>query len=344
MKRILIIAKCYKKDVSGPANIIRGLIRQFDKESINYKALLLEEGMDKVSYLTSIVQELKKKDKSVVNVHTDGFLLPLFILLMSKIYRKHSYYLTVHGIYRIDKGKRAQWKYVMLEKYIYRHFNNIICVSEMLKDDLEELYKRKKNVYVIPNATDADSNKGFEEKKVKEIVSLGGLRICKGINAIMLCAKEMKKTNISFHISLYGTDDNNLNFFNERISKDHLEGCVEYFGNLRDKQMVYDILRTADAQFCFSTYDTFNVAIAESLVLGCPCISSDKCGAATLIKNNFNGLVVNIAEEYNNHFEKVVEFIRKLDKEKREVVQQKANEYKEILAWKSVAKKYAELE
>ena len=70
----------------------------------------------------------------------------------------------------------------------------------------------------------------------------------------------------------------------------------------------------------------------------------DKCGAATLIKNNFNGLVVNIAEEYNNHFEKVVEFIRKLDKEKREVVQQKANEYKEILAWKSVAKKYAELE
>ena len=51
MKRILIIAKCYKKDVSGPANIIRGLIRQFDKESINYKALLLEEGMDKVSYL-----------------------------------------------------------------------------------------------------------------------------------------------------------------------------------------------------------------------------------------------------------------------------------------------------
>ena len=76
----------------------------------------------------------------------------------------------------------------------------------------------------------------------------------------------------------------------------------------------------------------------------CPCISSDKCGAATLIKNNFNGLVVNIAEEYNNHFEKVVEFIRKLDKEKREVVQQKANEYKEILAWKSVAKKYAELE
>lgn len=84
----------------------------------------------------------------------------------------------------------------------------------------------------------------------------------------MLCAKEMKKTNISFHISLYGTDDNNLNFFKERISKDHLEGCVEYFGNLRDKQMVYDILRTADAQFCFSTYDTFNVAIAESLVLG----------------------------------------------------------------------------
>ena len=82
----------------------------------------------------------------------------------------------------------------------------------------------------------------------------------------------------------------------------------------------------------------------ESLVLGCPCISSDRCGASTLIQNNFNGLVVNIAEEYNNHFEKVIEFIRKLDKEKREIIEQKAKDYKEIFSWKNIAKKYAELE
>ena len=44
MKRILIIAKCYKKDVSGPANIIRGLIRQFDKESIIIKRFYLKKG------------------------------------------------------------------------------------------------------------------------------------------------------------------------------------------------------------------------------------------------------------------------------------------------------------
>lgn len=344
MKRIVIIAKCYKRDISGPANIIRGLIRQFDKDGINYNALLLEEGMDKVSYLKQIVRELRKKDKTVVNIHTDGFILPLFIMLISKIYRKHSYYLTVHGIYRIDNGKSANWKYLILEKYIYKHFSNIICVSDMLKDDLKKIYKREKNVYVIPNATDANSNKVFEEKSVKEIVSLGGLRTCKGINAIMACAKEMKKTNIPFHISLYGEDENNLNSFVEQIRKDNLKDQVEYFGNLMDKQKVYDIVRSADVQFCFSVYDTFNVAVAESLVLGCPCISSDRCGASILIQNNFNGLVVNIAEEYNDHFEKVIEYIRKLDKEKRELIEQNAKEYKEIFSWKSIAKKYAELE
>ena len=63
-----------------------------------------------------------------------------------------------------------------------------------------------------------------------------------------------------------------------------------------------------------------------------------------LIQNNFNGLVVNIAEEYNNHFEKVIEFIRKLDKEKREIIEQKAKGYVEIFSWKNIAKKYAELE
>ena len=344
MKRIVIIAKCYKRDISGPANIIRGLIRQFDKDGINYKALLLEEGIYKVSYLKQIVQELRKKDKTIVNIHTDGFILPLFIMLMSKIYRKHSYYLTVHGIYRIDKGKNSNWKYLILEKYIYKHFSNIICVSDMLKDDLKKIYKREKNVYVIPNATDANSNKVFKEKSVKEIVSLGGLRTRKGIKAIMACAKEMKKTNIPFHISLYGEDENNWNSFVEQIRKDNLKDQVEYFGNLMDKQKVYDIVRSADVQFCFSVYDTFNVAVAESLVLGCPCISSDRCGASTLIQNNFNGLVVNIAEEYNNHFEKVIEFIRKLDKEKREIIEQKAKDYKEIFSWKNIAKKYAELE
>ena len=344
MKRIVIIAKCYKRDISGPANIIRGLIRQFDKDGINYKALLLEEGIDKVSYLKQIVQELRKKDKTIVNIHTDGFILPLFIMLMSKIYRKHSYYLTVHGIYRIDKGKNSNWKYLILEKYIYKHFSNIICVSDMLKDDLKKIYKREKNVYVIPNATDANSNKVFKEKSVKEIVSLGGLRTRKGIKAIMACAKEMKKTNIPFHISLYGEDENNWNSFVEQIRKDNLKDQVEYFGNLMDKQKVYDIVRSADVQFCFSVYDTFNVAVAESLVLGCPCISSDRCGASKLIQNNFNGLVVNIAEEYNNHFEKVIEFIRKLDKEKREIIEQKAKDYKEIFSWKNIAKKYAELE
>ena len=344
MKRIVIIAKCYKKDISGPSNIIRGLIKQFDKEGINYKSLLLEEGMNKISYLKWIVHELGKKDRSIINVHTDGFLLPLFVLLMSKIYRKHSYYLTVHGLYSIDAGKRAKWEYIILEKYIYKHFDNIICVSDMLKSDLKELYKREKNIYVIPNATDADSDKVFETKNVKEIVALGGLRIGKGIKAIILCAKEMKKANISFHISLYGTDENNLDYFKEQIIKYNLEGYVEYFGNLMDKQRVYDIVKTADAQFCFSTYDTFNVAIAESLVLGCPCISSDRCGAATLIQNDFNGLVVDIVEENNNHFEKVVNFIRRLDEKKRKNIEQKAKDYKEILSWKNVAKKYTELE
>lgn len=295
-------------------------------------------------YLKQIVQELRKKDKTVVNIHTDGFILPLFIMLMSKIYRKHSYYLTVHGIYRIDKGKNANWKYLILEKYIYKHFSNIICVSDMLKDDLKKIYKREKNVYVIPNATDANSNKVFEEKSVKEIVSLGGLRTQKGIDSIILCAKEMKKANIPFHISLYGTDDNNLDFFAEQLKKDKLEDYVKYMGNTMDKQLVYDIIKTADAQFCFSVYDTFNVAIAESLVLGCPCISSDRCGAATLIKNDFNGLVVNMTEERNNHFKKSIEFISGLNDEKRKNIEQKATEYKEILAWKSVAKKYEELE
>ena len=44
-----------------------------------------------------------------------------------------------------------------------------MCVSQMLKNDIGNIFGRKDNVYVIPNATDAESDKKYEKKDISAL-------------------------------------------------------------------------------------------------------------------------------------------------------------------------------
>lgn len=118
-RRIIIVAKCYDSSISGPANIVRGLIAEYQKEKIPLKAILLKEGVSKLSFIRKLNNILRNETDALVNVHTEGFLIPLIVYCLSKIYKQHSYYLTVHGIYQL-KLKMAGYcdnKYVQIEKF-----------------------------------------------------------------------------------------------------------------------------------------------------------------------------------------------------------------------------------
>lgn len=348
-KKFILIAKCYESSLSGPANIVRGLVAGFQNKNIAITPILLKENTSKTVFLKTVIKEILRSRNATVNVHSDGFLIPFLVYLLSILNRNNSYYLTVHGIYEVEARIEGKGKlcYVLLERFLYKHFPNIICVSEMLGKDIQMQMKRRRKIYIIPNATNANSNVDLVYNRSSIMaISLGGLRKRKGIEEQIEMCTAMRAKNIPFVLNIYGSGEENRQAFQEKIKQMNLQDHIYYLGNLRDRQSVYDAVQSADVQLCLSKYDTFNVAIAESLALGCPCIATDRCGAASLIKHGYNGLIINISEEREQGYTQCIEYLEKLHNEPkmRYDIFQNRHEYQKKLSWENVIDQYANLD
>lgn len=304
MKKLFLVGNCFESKNNGPANVIKNLIRELEKADIPFEKVLVSESVSKKDVLLKLVNILFKERNTVVNVHTDGLILPFVVYCISLIDRKNQYYLTVHGSYLIESsfGRTPEKKYLVLERVIYKNFSNMICVSEMQKQDLVRIYNRTKPTYVIPNATDA-MEYVTEKKELRTpptLLMLGGIRSEKGIWHTLdfihyLCSVRDMDINLDVYGGIESTDAKEE--FERRVKLLGLEKRVSYQGMISQKEVMYAIIENADFQLCLSNYDSFNVAILESLVLGCPCICSDKCGASFYVKNNGGGVVIDTSNE-----------------------------------------------
>ncbi len=352
MNKFILIGKCFKSSLGGPSEIIRGIEKGLIKQDIKYESLLLSEECGNFKFVEKLLFNVLTSSDCVINVHTYGFLIPLLIYICSLLNKRNKYYLTVHGIYAIDSlySNNTNPFYVWLEKNIYKRFPNIICVSEMLKKSLKEYFDRDENVFVIPNGSDATEfcmkEKMGRKKDFIQIIMLGGIKNIKGIyESLELIDYLVKRKQIHLKYEIYGAIDSETDKlkFTQKVLEKGLQNIVDYKGIVSDKGKIYSIIQKADFQLCMSQYDTFNVAIAESLILGCPCITSDKCGAAYLIKVKENGLVVDMKSK--RVFEEIGEYIDSFvrDPDKRQRILNARVKYEEILSWDAVCTKYVEL-
>lgn len=350
MNKFFIVGKCYNNQNTGPANVIRGMLTTFQKMGVNVEPVLLSENCSKSKFLTKLFKILLSEKQCVINVHTDGFLIVLLLYIMSLIDIKNHYYLTIHGIYSIDSAMSGHSKirYRVLERILYKHFKNVICVSMMLRDDIIKMFRRKKAIYVIPNATDAMEKNivkaAFTGEPIK-IAMLGGVKNIKGIwESLNLVSYLLYNKNLAVNLDIYGGTDNQqiISQFKTRIKQLKIEDVVNYRGNIIDKDEVYKILAASDFQICLSKYDTFNVAIIESLILGCPCVSSNMCGAAYLIDNHENGLVIDLKSK--NYQEEIYDFLKSFieEPEKYSKIKKGTEKLYQKVSWEGICLSYLE--
>ena len=264
----------------------------------------------------------------------------------------NKYFLTIHGIYKIDASLNGTLsrKHVILEKFIYRRFPNLICVSPMLKNDVQQIFGRNDQMFVIPNGTNAESKQVYENTAINhriiKLISLGGLKCGKGIiELLQLTVYLAIKKGLPVSLTIYGSEEGlyNTAWLNSETQKLGIDQKVKFLGRESDKQKLYDSIAMSDFQLCLSKYDTFNVAIAESLVLGCPCICTNKCGGAYLIEQNENGLIVDLSN--TNAFEDIYYYITSFfnNVSKRLQIYENRVQYQNSLSWKEVCKSYLQL-
>ena len=282
----------------------------------------------------------------IINVHTDGFIIPFIAYFFSLFNDKNKYYLTCHGISKVEKeyGININKKNLFLEKILYKHFSNLICVSQMQKNDIFKLYGRKRNVSVIENGTDAwDYRKDCINKKQINIINLGGLSEIKGLATSLNLCKHLKARNICFKMDIYGNniDKTQEKRFEDMVNEFNLNKEVHYVKYISNKDELYDTIQNYNIMLCLSEYDTFNVAILEAIALGCICISSNRCGATDIVLKNNAGFAYSKEE---NNLNEIVDYIESFANcENKNICCVQYDNLKNEYSWKGISKKYIDM-
>lgn len=350
MKKIYIIGKNYENNGGGPSNIIRGLLSGLKRQNIPVQDICLSENFGKCSLVIKLFGIFFKERNCIINVHTDGLKLPKLVYWFSRIDKKNTYFLTVHGIYSVESkfSNTYKKKYAKIERKLFKNFPNIICVSELLKERIITDFNREKPIYVVQNGIEdlEFKAKDFKFTQPLRFIMLGGVRARKGILESLDVLTYLNEKGIKANLDIYGAVENDEIFkqFNEKIRLFNLGEQVNYKGYINVKKTIYEAVHEADLQLCLSKWDTFNVAVLESLVLCTPCVATINCGAKSAITENVNGIVVDLnKEDYKENILNYVLVLLRNSYETFNKIEYLANIINKNYCWDNIVKYYLQI-
>ena len=189
------------------------------------------------------------------------------------------------------------------EETAYSKFDNVVCVSNVVKDSLLKIYPSLNNVIVKYNPINdiqicdmSTISSGIECRNVEslKLISVGRLAPQKGYDRLLPIIKRLYDNghNISLTILGEGSERNKLE---EYIAKNNLENIVSLPGFTPNP---YSIIKEHDLFVCSSRAEGYSTAVTEALILGLPVITTDCSGMRELLgENNEYGVVVQNDEE-----------------------------------------------
>jgi glycosyltransferase involved in cell wall biosynthesis len=354
-KKILIIGRIFSSErgVSGPSSIIMSLVKEFQDQNVNFELLGYDsDKMSKLQYFLQLFKSVLFSKKLIVNVHTEGFLIPFIVYLISMLNHKNEYYLTVHGIYVIQTKFtslpiKASTKFQ--EKILIKSFPNIICVSEMLKNDIKRLFNRGSKVFVGNNGIYIQNaefkNISLHEENIR-LITTGGVKKIKGIFESLELVQYInsKSENLKVYLDVYGgfDDEKTLADFGVAVKHKGLNHFVSYKGIIKDKKELYEKYAESHFNIALSHYDTFNAAVLESMACGTPTIASSKCGASFLINQGVDGFVVEMEHSYKENIYQIIQHFAQ-ESDSFDLVRKNAYNTSRKHDWHKAAKAYVDI-
>ncbi len=169
------------------------------------------------------------------------------------------------------------------EAEVYRKFDEIVCVSEQVKDAFEKKYNIFSAV-VKYNPVDSDDIRQKAQEKINLdftrplLVSLGRLEEPKGYIRLLKCAAKLKREGEDFTLWILGEGKQRAEL-EKIIDENNLNCCVKLLGFSNNP---YKYLSLADAFVCSSYVEGFSTAATESIILGKPVYTLDCPGMREL--------------------------------------------------------------
>lgn len=196
-----------------------------------------------------------------------------------------------------------------MQKNVFKTFDNIVVISDVVKKSLKDNFGTTKNIIEIPNSVDTNKIKKLSCEKIilpkgHLFTTLGRLDNNKNQILLLKAAKIAKKYRDDFKIYLLG-DGEDRKKLEEYIKQNDLEENVKILGF---KDNPYPYKKNSIATVLTSLSEGFSLALAESVILDTPIISTKVGIAKELIeKYNCGTIIDNDEKELANVLLKYME-------------------------------------
>lgn len=203
-----------------------------------------------------------------------------------------------------EKSKKISWIHVDLinekktekffkdkqeEKETYKKFDNIVAVSEHVKDQFIEKFKiPEEKVVVRYNPIDNGYIEKFANEKIDDIkkekftiCTVGRLSKQKGYDRLLEIVKKLNTDKLDFYLWIIGVGAEE-----EKLKKYIDENKLYNVKLLGYKKNPYKYIKASDLFVCSSRAEGFSTVVSEAIILEKPVVTTLCSGMKELLGNN----------------------------------------------------------
>lgn len=181
-----------------------------------------------------------------------------------------------------------------IKKY-YTQYDNVIYVSDEVKQSYESLFGTSPEAVVLYNVNDDKEiilkSKEFsvpkENTNIPRIVSVGRLTYQKSFDRLIEVCKQLKERNYLFETLILGEGEDRENL-KKMIIEYGLQDHVKLIGFVENP---YPYIASADIMVCTSRYEGFSTVMTESLILGKAIVTTPCAGMKELLGDSEYGVI-----------------------------------------------------
>lgn len=210
------------------------------------------------------------------------------------------------------KAKKLAWVHCDLSKKLgaldafvakagpqYQKYDEVICVSENVRQSFEQLFGGQIPTRVLYNVVDdaairekaqAELSSGVQKRRLT-MVSLGRLTPQKGYDVLLKVQDRLIQDGMECDLWIAGEGEERP-ALEQFIAKHHLQDSVKLLGF---QENPYPFLREADLLVCSSRYEGLSTFVTEGLILGKPIVTTDCTGMRELLGNSEYGLITELS-------------------------------------------------
>lgn len=184
----------------------------------------------------------------------------------------------------------------------YSHFDQIICVSEFVKQDFCDILDFDGPCRVLYNTVESDKVLTLSHEEAPKLaddgafrlIAVGSLKASKGYNRLLRCFRRLQDGNRPIHLYILGIGPQQQELENLCAELD-IADAVTFLGYDTNP---YKYVAKCDLFVCASFAEGFSTAATESLIVGTPVCTVEVSGMKEMLgEHNEWGVVTENSEE-----------------------------------------------